>query len=61
MHPVTNEHAGGCPGQFTGAQHAITVALALPEAALIHFPAGIPDQHRYTSVMVTAIITPHVV
>lgn len=46
MDPLANENAGGVLGQFTGAQHAVTVALSVTETALVHLATRIPAQNR---------------
>lgn len=60
MDPLANENAGGSPGQLTGAQHAVTVTLAITKAALVHLATGIPgtdqDRHKHTH---TAYTTPN--
>lgn len=43
LDPLANENTGGIPGQFTRAQHAVTVALVITETALVHLAAGVPE------------------
>lgn len=45
--PLANENAGGSPGQLTGAQHAVTVTLAVTETALVHLATGVPGKDKY--------------
>lgn len=44
VEPVADENAGGRLPQLPGAQHAVTVALAVAEAALVHLAAGVPER-----------------